>query len=240
MEKEYIYYDETSNAKLYTSEDKKYVKKVFNSPMFHGPSEEKKYALFLKQTTERVKFPLELVIESNMLQGYISEFVDGQSLEALAGTIDLNELISELRKLGEDYKKIGDEGLEVGTIQLSDLIYSDSKLVNTNVDGFVFNDKTPRFIIPKMNQVSLKTACASLVSKTLKKYKVDLPADIRKAYSKNIASYDVSAADMLERLKHALEVRYVKPLSTMESICEEIKREGEMSDNSYNRPYSYR
>ena len=80
--------------------------------------------------------PVKFTFEDGRFEGYYMDYVDGTLLSQIIDTIPYDNLVSGIETLSEAYLKMAEGGKQLTSMELSDLMYIDGKLVHIGVDGF--------------------------------------------------------------------------------------------------------
>ena len=243
--KEQLYNTPSARVYLVTDDGKEAIYKEFKYQS--GVVENNKYAAFVEQKTSRIVFPRKLEKEGVNVVGHYTDYIEGETLDktGVGDRIDFDELIEGFRILGTEYDEIATKGILVKDVNLANLIYSNGKLFNIDVDSFsvvdikirnedgTLNTKAvPVDVIKMKNRLALKQVCSTLVFNN-----ITLPAGIRKVFDKDLHSLMTPADVMLYDLKHAMELEYGKTFNTLSIMRNRINGVDDIGDNSNSRTY---
>ena len=227
----------TSTASLYLINDdnKKYVYKEFN--YLHDPTELERFETFTTIKISNIAFPIEIVKQDGGIRGYVMDYVEGQTLEAFRDIINritiisevpLDIIIREVSRLSDSYKQLALNKIEVGDVNLTNLLYSNGNIVNIDTDSFKLHKQINPLTLIARNWLSLKQACYTLLSDNFA-----IPNDMKNELLRSITSKaSESAGDWFKNVIRNIENKYDTKFSTLLEISEVIK------ENEKNNSYS--
>lgn len=229
MEERFYESTSTSTAYLFEKNGVKKIRRELQNPIH--VIDRGRFDAIMNSKLDLVVIPEELIIADGYISGYVSNFIDGVSLKREADNISFEELIKGIALLGKQFDLLASHGIEVGKLDLMDMIYSGGKIYYVSIDGFSMS-KTPNPRVVEMrNKKSLKEACLSIITKD-----INIPADVSKAIETDMRAVLTPAYVMLKNYKNNMGKLY--SFDTIGKLKNEIG--GSFENNSDSWSYGRR
>lgn len=215
---------------------KKYFYKQFEGVLL--PKDKEKFRQFDFRPLEGIIKPVIVKDVESELNGYLMPYREGKFLSKIIYNMPLDELIKGLEGLKEAYLNLANEGFELSSVSLEDLMLTDEGIVNIGVDNIV-KSETFSLITKYKNINKLKEFLKSIFDDVLSGNTDPSLQPLRNVLSSCIGlsseAQSITPSEMVRRFRASMIQYYAEDFK---SISEMYNKVG--GNNGYSSSRTYR
>ena len=215
---------------------KKYFYKQFEGVLLPGDKE--KFRQFDFRPLEGIIKPVIVKAVESELNGYLMPYREGRFLSEIIYSMPLDELIKGLEGLTEAYLNLANEGFELSSVSLEDLMLTEEGIVNIGIDNIV-KSKTHGVFTSYNNINGLKEFLKSIFDDVLRKNTDPSLQQLRNVLSSCVgpsrAAQSITPSEMVRRFRESMMQYYAEDFK---SISEMYNKVG--GNNGYSSSRTYR
>ena len=198
---------------------KKYFYKQFEGVLL--PKDKEKFRQFDFRPLEGIIKPVIVKDVESELNGYLMPYREGKFLSKIIYSMPLDELIKGLEGLTEAYLNLANEGFELSSVSLEDLMLTEEGIVNIGIDN-IAKSKTHRVFTSYNNINGLKEFLKSIFDDVLRKNTDPSLQPLRNVLSSCVgpsrAAQLVTPSEMVRRFRDAMIQYYAEDFESISKM----------------------